>query len=355
MMHVILTHEQTDFDALASLFAAALLHEGAIPVLPRRLNRNVRSFITLYGLEFNFLDPRDLPPGKVRAITLVDTQSLVTLKGMGAKTVVRVIDHHPLRPGLPADWQMSIDELGATTTILVEGLQEQNGHLTSLQATLLLLGIYEDTGSLSYDRTSARDIRASAWLLEQGASLHIATDFLNPPLSSDQRKLYEQLLEAAQTLNIHGHRVVIACGDASEMDEEISILAHKLRDLLDPDAIFVLVRSQEGVRIVARSTTDAIDVSEITSEFGGGGHDRAAAALVRGEKSTAPRMLKDICDQLQAVLSEMVRPSITVAEIMSTGPQVLNLDTPVKEAAKLMQRSGVAHQAGSRPCAGSQA
>ena len=87
------------------------------------LNRNVRSFITLYGADFSFVDPRDLPPGKVESVTLVDTQSLVTLKGMGAKTTVRVVDHHPLRPGLPDDWQVTIDEIGATTTLLVEAMQ----------------------------------------------------------------------------------------------------------------------------------------------------------------------------------------------------------------------------------------
>ena len=115
VMRLILTHEQADFDALASLFGASLLDERSIPVLPRRLNRNVRSFITLYGSDFSFIDPRDLPQGKVESVTLVDTQSLVTLKGMGKKTTVRVIDHHPLRSGLPADWQLTIDEVGATT------------------------------------------------------------------------------------------------------------------------------------------------------------------------------------------------------------------------------------------------
>ena len=122
-MRLILTHEQADFDALASLFGAALLDERSVPVLPRRLNRNVRSFITLYGADFSFVDPRDLPPGKVESVTLVDTQSLVTLKGMGTKTSVRVVDHHPLRPGLPDDWQVTIDEIGATTTLLVEAMQ----------------------------------------------------------------------------------------------------------------------------------------------------------------------------------------------------------------------------------------
>lgn len=339
-MRLILTHEQADFDALASLFAASHLDEAAVPVLPRRINRNVRSFITLYGAEFSFIDPRDLPGGKVEGVTLVDTQSLVTLKGMGAKTTVRVIDHHPLRPGLPDDWQVTIEEIGATTSMLVEAMQVQNGRLSAVQATLLLLGIYEDTGSLTYSRTTPRDVRAAAWLLERGASLKIAADFLNPPLSVDQRRLYEELLDNAQTHHINGHRVVIGCGDASHVDEEISTLAHKLRDLLDPDALFVVVSTQDGVRIVARSTSDAIDVSKVTAEFGGGGHARAAAALIRDGEGRQVEALQDACRKLLEIMPAHVQPSITVAQIMSRRPQLLDPGTPVKVAARMMQRSG---------------
>jgi tRNA nucleotidyltransferase (CCA-adding enzyme) len=268
-MKLILTHEQADFDALASSYGAHLLDESALPVMPRRLNRNVRAFVTLYGAEFPFVDQRDLPQETVEAVTLVDTQSLVTIKGMGKKTAIRVLDHHPRRSGLPETWQVSILETGATTTLLVESMQEHNGHLSVIQSTLLLLGIYEDTGSLSYGSTTPRDARAAAYLLEQGASLKIAGDFLNPPLSSDQREVYDRLIANAQTHDINGHTVILACADARNLNEEISSLAHKIRDLLDPDALFVLVSTVEGVRIVARSTTDEIDVAAITAQFGG--------------------------------------------------------------------------------------
>jgi len=59
-MEVILTHEQADFDALASLLAFHLLDEKSIPVLPNRLNRNVRNFLNLYGANFPFTEVRDL-------------------------------------------------------------------------------------------------------------------------------------------------------------------------------------------------------------------------------------------------------------------------------------------------------
>ncbi|GAH12623.1 unnamed protein product, partial [marine sediment metagenome] len=118
-MHIILTHEQADFDALASLLGAYLLNETALPLLPRRLNRNVRAFITLYGMELPFVEPQDLPDEPVNFVTLVDTQSRISVKGMGPKTQLQVIDHHPLREGLPEDWTVTTEITGATATILV--------------------------------------------------------------------------------------------------------------------------------------------------------------------------------------------------------------------------------------------
>lgn len=333
-MHIILTHEQADFDALASMLGAYLLHDHAIPVLPRRMNRNVRAFLSLYGIDFPYVDPRDLSQEPIDSVILVDTQSMVSLKGMSTKTRVQVIDHHSLRDNLPQDWSILTDEVGATTTILIEALRERNGHLTPIQATLLLLGIYEDTGSLTYTRTNARDLQAAAYLLEQGASLQIANNFLNHPMSLAQQELYDRLRAGIKYFDIHGNTIILACGDAQDMDEELSTLAHKLRDLLDPDAIFLVVTTRGGVQIIGRSTNDNINVAEIVSAFGGGGHERAAASLVRD------RDLEAVCSDLLRILPEFVRPSITVAQIMSSRPKLLSPDVSVEEAADSMRRYG---------------
>ena len=182
-MRIILTHEQADFDALASVLGAYLLDESATPVLPRRMNRNVRAFLTLYGAELPFVDPVDLPNVPIDEVTLVDTQSMVSIKGMSEATRVHLIDHHPLRDDLPQDWAITVSGTGANTTLFVETLRERDASLSTVQATLLLLGIYEDTGSLTYGHTTPRDLRAASYLLEQAASLQIAANFLNHPLS----------------------------------------------------------------------------------------------------------------------------------------------------------------------------
>ena len=42
---LILTHEHTDFDALASMLAASRLYPQSVPVLPRQINRNLEAFL----------------------------------------------------------------------------------------------------------------------------------------------------------------------------------------------------------------------------------------------------------------------------------------------------------------------
>lgn len=333
-MRIILTHEQADFDALASILGAFLIEEGYLAVLPRRINRNVRAFLTIYGVELPFIDPQDLPSESIDKVTLVDTQSMVSVRGMNNKTSVQVIDHHPLRDDLPLEWMITVSGTGANTTLFVEHLQERDVALTMVQATLLLLGIYEDTGSLTYYRTTPRDLRAASYLLEMGASLEIASEFLNHPLSSAQQELYDQLRAKANTIDIHGQTVIVASADAGSMDEEFSSVAHKLRDLLDPDALFVLIATRGGIQLVARSTSSNIDVAEIASRFGGGGHDRAAAGLIKD------RLLEDVQDELVQVLQETIHPAITVLQIMSPRPHLFAPDTSVEEAARAMQRYG---------------
>jgi tRNA nucleotidyltransferase (CCA-adding enzyme) len=333
-MHLIFTHEQADFDAVAALFAARLLDSGALAVLPRRINRNVRAYLTLYADSLSFIDFDEIPRGKIQRLTLVDTQTSVSLKGLTAKTEVHVIDHHPQDKELDPSWSVHLEEIGATTTLLVEALQDAGVKPGTVEATLLLLGIYEDTGSLSYASTTSRDVQASAWLLDCGANLGVAIDFLNHPLSNEQRSLYERLLEAAETIEIHGLSVIIAGAAAENLVDEISTLAHKLRDVFDPAGLFVLVLMNGSVQLVARSSSDALDVSRVAEHFGGGGHDRAAAALIRDQS------LEKVTSELLDLLPDIIQPPKTVGEIMSREPQVLSPGVTVEQASERMQRFG---------------
>ena len=339
-MHIILTHEQADFDAVASQLGAFLLQEDTYAVLPKTLNRNVREFLHLYGSDLPFISSRELPKASITTVTLVDTQSLITIKGINKETQIFVIDHHGKKKGFLPDWEFNQVKSGACTTFFIEQLIEKNSYsLSIIEATLLLLGIYEDTGSLTYANTTARDASAVAYLLSHGASLKIASEFLNPQLSTGQQKLLEALIENSQTISIANQNIFVSSAEAPYLGDEVSSIAHKICDLIDPDALFIFVSIREGIRFVARSVSDQIDTSQIAKSYHGGGHKRASAALIKRNRKN-PSQLKDIVHVFIDKLPEYVQPAVTVEQIMSKKPLTITPETTIDEALILMQHFG---------------
>ena len=147
-MALILTHEKTDFDAVASMLGAHKLYPAAVPLLPRYLNRNVQQFLNLYWDALPFVRAEDWRKRLVEQVILVDTQTVANVRGLSPHPTVHVIDHHMGQPPKPG-WTYEVEAVGATATLLVERLQGHGLVLTAEEATLLLLGIYEDTGGLT--------------------------------------------------------------------------------------------------------------------------------------------------------------------------------------------------------------
>lgn len=320
-MEIICTHNNADFDAVAAMLAAQRLYPQAVPVLPERLNRNVSEFITLYqnGLPFVRWDDlrAEVDSLTISRLILVDTQRMPAIDELSDAVPVLIIDHHPLEREPAPNVTFSGEIVGAATTLLVEQIRARHIEIDSLEATLLMLGIYSDTGSLTYGTTTPRDLQAAAWLLEQRAVIDTVQRYLVPALTENQRRLFDRLLTAADTRSVHGHMVMVCAVAADEYIEQINSVAHRLRDALDPEALFVLVHMPESTQLVARSRRDAIDVGEIARRFGGGGHARAAAAkLEHIELDEAVRLLWQKLD-------ESVRPVARVADLMSFGVQTV--------------------------------
>jgi tRNA nucleotidyltransferase (CCA-adding enzyme) len=79
------------------------------------------------------------------------------------------------------------------------------------------------------------------------------------------------------------------------------------------------------------------------ADFGGGGHGRAAAALIPASSIMIKKdigILESTCEVLTGALEKRIRPAMTVSKVMSRRPMTLELDTPIDEAARLMQRYG---------------
>lgn len=333
-MEIILTHENGDFDGIAAVLAASKLYPEALPVLPERLNQNVARFISLYQSALPFVRQAALRPRMVKRIILVDTQRPLHIKSVRSTVRTEVIDHHPLSQDLPSSYTFSHELVGAVTTLLVEKIKLQGLTLTSLEATLLLLGIYEDTGSLIYGTTTPRDLLAASWLLEQGAGLDTVRRFLTPPLSDDQQSLLEHLIQQVETRTVQGYSISVSALAWPAHISEVSNVAHRLRDLLDSAALFVVVSMPTGVLVVARSIEDGVDVGEVARLLGGGGHGRAAAATVRD------RSLSEITSLIWDQMMAQIQPAAHVVDLMSYGVQTVEVSQPLHQVIRQLRQIG---------------
>lgn len=336
-MELILTHEHADFDAIGAMVGLARLLPEAVPVLPQVVNGNVADFLTLYGRELGLRRREDLRRRRLSRVWLVDTDSAASVRGMQPDTPRVVIDHHARGAGdqggqakAPAEADplgVGDPRVGAASTLIAERLAAAGLRPGAVEATLLLLGIHEDTGSLTYAGTTARDLRAAAWLLEAGADLAALPRFLRHQLSDAGRALYLDLVESAESLMVGGHPIVLACATAPGFADELSSLATRLAELLEPAATFVLVDLGGQVQMVARSRSPEVDVAAVAAALGGGGHARAAAGTIRSAGLPAVR------ERLLEALPAAVRSAARVADIMSRGQvRTLPADASIAEA-----------------------
>ena len=98
-MKIITTHKNTDFDGLASVFAASLLHPEAQPVLPRSLNPNVQAFLSIHKDHFSFKHPKDIALDDTGELVVVDANSWSRLDDLSslaeqAPLIIHIWDHH---------------------------------------------------------------------------------------------------------------------------------------------------------------------------------------------------------------------------------------------------------------------
>ncbi|HMO57251.1 MAG TPA: CBS domain-containing protein [Roseiflexaceae bacterium] len=334
-MQIILTHSYSDFDAVAAQFAAARIYPDAIPILSRQLNENVREYVALHAEELPFVRLIDAP-STVTHVILVDTAVIPVLAGFDpAQAAVTIIDHHGFNRDLEAHEQLIIEDVGATTTILVRRMIERGITVTPVEATLLLLGIYEDTGSLSLPGTREADVACAAWLFGQGARVEAIGEYLRRPLTVAQEQLMRQIDAQLHVEEIAGWNALFGWGEIDGAVPEISPLAQRLRDLYAP-AILVLAVGigGSGTQLVLRADAQALDIGALAAEFGGGGHPAAAAAFVR---DTAPTIV--LADVVQRIRTR-VQPALLARDLMTTLVHTAPLDATVGEAEELLARYG---------------
>ncbi len=338
-MELVLTHINTDFDALASALAAVRLYPQAKILFPGSHERNVREFIRRYPNMIPALRSRDLTRKKITRLILVDVSAperLGDFQSLLQAPSVEIIryDHHPrLKDTIPAHKEVC-KALGANTTILMEALRKRRISVTPFEATVYALGIYEETGNLTYTSTTPRDLQAAAYLLRCGADLGMVSDLISRRLSSEQQELFNDLIKSRETLTISGVDISLARAEREKYIEDLAVLTNKLRDIENLPVLFTLCRMGNRSHLVARSREEAVDVGGIMQKLGGGGHATAAAGTFKETN------LKKLRQRLLRIIKARVKPSQSIPALMSSPVVTIASRSLVSEARQVMLRFG---------------
>ena len=330
-MDLIVSHTNADFDALGSLIAAKKLYPNSRLLLPGSQERAVREFMSLFKDSTKVETESECDLEGINRLIITDTRHRSRI-GIAAKLLdakkrptVIIYDHHPRTEyDIKADKDI-YEPLGATITMFVEEIRKRRIRLTPLEATILILGIYEETGSLTFRTTTKRDVDAVSFLLSKGARLNMVSSYLERELSEEALGFLVKLISATEIYNINGLKVAIVATEAAGYVGELGTLIHKLIDVENLKILFCFIKTDSKISIIARSHIPELDVNKIMKGFGGGGHAAAASAKVTNIK------MSTLKDRVIKKLKKAIKVRIYAEDIMSH-PKSVSVDTSIKKA-----------------------
>jgi len=339
-MEIILTHKNSDFDAIASAFASLRIYPDAKPVLPVNINPNVRDFLSIHKKTFSYFSAKHFKiTDDLNRIIIVDTNTWSRIEN--AKNFreidaeIHLWDHHPGKGDINTQWECR-KETGAVTSLLVKKIEEENIPISAMEATLFLAGIFEDTGNLSFPGCTGKDARAAAYLLDHKADLDIINNFLKPNYGPVQKEILFKMLEKGKSREIKGNLISINMLKIDGHTPGLALVVDMYKKIMNVDAAFgVFIEENKGqTMIIGRSSVETVDIGSILKNLGGGGHPRAGASLVKSVD-------KDFLEQQIIDVLQTKQPSTPkIGDIMSFPVVTVTQTTPMKDLALLLRKKG---------------
>jgi phosphoesterase RecJ-like protein len=285
---LVTSHENPDGDALGSLLAL----QRALEQLGKDSAMVLTGDAPLPG-EYRFLGladhglTRDLPADRgTRVLVAVDCSNETRPADPsildGAPLTINIDHHHDnTRFG---SVNLVVPDASSTGEILAGVLEGLGVELTTEIAEPLYVALVTDTGRFQYTNTTPQAHRLAAELIEAGADVRKVFQNVYEAIQFPKLKLLARALERAQSLQ--GGRVVVSClvrsdfADVGAVEPYSEGIIDYLRGV-DGAQLAALIREpprDEGPirKVSLRSSTDALDVSALAREFGGGGHRQAA-------------------------------------------------------------------------------
>lgn len=337
---IITTHKCTDFDGFASVIAGTILYPGAIPLLPKTLNPNVKAFLSLHKDLFDTHTINGIDFKKVERMIVVDTSKWSRLEQMGnlknnKDLDVVLWDHHQNQCDLNPSWKCK-ESMGANITLMIREIKKRKILLTPMQSTLFLIGLYEDTGNLTFPSSTAEDAYAAGYLLKNKADLNILSTFLQPAYGEKQKNVLFEMLKAAERTKINNYSISINTMTINGHVNNLSLVVHMYRDILNVDAAFAIfvLKDHEKCIVIGRSGVDDINIGSIMRSMGGGGHPGAGSAML---KAVNPEALHE---WLLELLKGNQQASVLVSDLMSYPVLSVTSDMTMSHVEDILKEKG---------------
>ncbi|MBF0204165.1 MAG: CBS domain-containing protein [Desulfamplus sp.] len=348
---IITSHVNSDFDSIASMLAAQKLYPDSIVVFPGSQEKSLRDFfISSMSYLFNMENPDAIDFSSVKTLVLVDTRqrnrvpdvaelikciskSKHSSKSGGVE--LHIYDHHPKQEDdLEGTFEVN-DKTGATVTILSRILRERKIPITPDEATVMALGIYEDTGSFNYSSTTESDFLEAGFLVSCGASVNTISSLITREISTDQVTWLNAMLNEITCHRINGFDIHISTISSTSYITDLASIVQKVVKIEDINVFFAIVLMENKITIVGRSRIDETDVGQILSAMGGGGHAYAASAKIMD------KTLVQVEQELLGIIKNKVRTRQIVMEIMSSPPIIIDTMITCRKASLIMTRYNI--------------
>ena len=283
---VILTHESPDGDAIGSALAMKLIIE--------KLGKKADVIIPEYSRLFNFLPSVDeiKEDSDIKNYELAISVDCATLKRMpkreyfeNAKKTI-LIDHHGSN-NMYADLNYVNPVSPACCEILAGMIAYFEIDMSKDIGTCIMTGIITDTGGFRHIGINAETFEFTADLMRIGVNIpdiykrtlrtKTKANFLLTKRVMDRMEILEDGKVTFTYINSQDEIEVSAEPGDHECLVEIG------RDIEDVE-VSIFIRQKEGTDFykVSMRSSNLVNVSDICLMFGGGGHPRAAGALIQG-------------------------------------------------------------------------
>jgi len=214
------------------------------------------------------------------------------------------IDHHPTNPGY-AD--INVIDKGASSAgeLIYDLIIHMNGELTLELATPLYLSIATDTGWFKFSNTSAKAFKACSALIEAGVKSQIIYEKLYHNKHASYLKLLNLMLGAlssecdGQLVWTKMTKKMIKSSGVEFVDTDVMI--DLIRAVNEVEVVVIFRELGERKTKVSFRSKHTIDVSKLASDFGGGGHVRAAGASLEEPIDT---VIGDVISAASELLEE---------------------------------------------------